>query len=109
MSAPILPTIHAAGVATDGSDAVDRGAELIRPAAETRRRAGEDIVVCGPDPFANDRLAHNIEQAVTPPGSRCLHHGPHLGSQSLPHWQHKPPRDSGHSFYETPVRKARVP
>ena len=95
--------------ATDGSDNVDRGALLSRQQAEDRRRAEQDIVVCGPDTPLNCELARQIEQAVTLAGLLCLHHGPHRGPQSLPHWQQQrntPPE--GHSFYETHIRKARV-
>jgi hypothetical protein len=93
----------------DGTEAVDRGPLLSRQQAEARRRAGLDIVVCGPDTPANCQLAREIETAVTPAGDVCIHHGPHLGPQSLPHWQQKrgvPP--PGHSFYETHVRQARA-
>ena len=105
---PPGPEIYEATCATDGSDAVDRGAQLTRAQAEARRAAEEDIVVCGPDPIANDLLARDIELAVTRPGGHCIHHGPHMGPMSLPHWQQDPPPPEGHSFYETPVRKARI-
>jgi hypothetical protein len=61
-------------------------------------------VACGPDPFANAREAHTIESAVGP----CIPDGPHevAGALALPHFQQRAPPPVGHSFYETPVRKA---
>jgi hypothetical protein len=112
MSAPTVtaspPTIYEATRATDGSDAVDRGRQLTRAEAEARRSAGLDIVVCGSDEGANWQLAREIETAVSPSGQRPKPHGPHLGPQSLPHWQQKAAPPAGHSFYETVLRKARV-
>jgi hypothetical protein len=63
--------------------------------------------VCGQDTFQNCSLAEQIEGAAAPPGGKVLHHPPHLGSESLPHWQQRTPPPAGHSFYETPLRKAR--
>jgi hypothetical protein len=106
---PPAPEIYEATRATDGSGAVDRGNLLTRAQAEDRRRAGLDIVVCSPNTPANCQLAREIEEAVTPAGAVCLHHGPHRGALSLPHWQQRrgtPP--PGHSFYETHIRQARV-
>jgi hypothetical protein len=83
---------------------VQRGKELTRAEAISRRQSGGDVVVCGEDTFANDREARTIESAVGP----CIHHPPHdvAGPLALPHFQQlvAPPR--GHTFYETPVRKA---
>jgi hypothetical protein len=116
MSAPTVPSppapppqIYEATRATDGSEAVDRGNLLTRVQAEDRRRQGLDIVVCGPLTTENCRLAREIEVAITSAGGVCIHHGPHLEPQSLPHRQqpsNAPP--AGHSFYETHVRQARV-
>lgn len=89
-SAPALPSIYEASRATDGSDAVIRGAELTQTQAVARRKAGGDIVVCGPDTARNDRLAHEIEEAAAE-GRAILYHGPHGGPLSLPHWQQKVP------------------
>jgi hypothetical protein len=102
------PEVFEATRAEDGSGAVFRHGKLTRQQAIDRRRTGGDIVVCRPDPFANDRLAGEIEQAVTPSGRRPIYHGPHLGPDSLPHWQQPMPPPAGHSFHETPVRRARV-
>jgi hypothetical protein len=105
---PAPPAIYEATRATDGSEGVDRGNLLTPAEAEARRRAGLDIVVCGPDEGANWQLARGIETAVSASGQRPKAHGPHLGPQSLPHWQQRTPPPAGHSFYETVMRKARV-
>lgn len=104
---PALPTVYEANCATDGSDAVLRGAELTQTEAIARRKAGDDIVVCGSDTPQNDRLAHDIEAAAAG-GKPIVYHGPHGGPLSLPHWQQKVPPPRGHSFHETHVRKART-
>ena len=62
-------------------------------------------MVCGPDTFANAREAYAIESAVGP----CVPDGPHLdvaGALALPHFQQRAAPPQGHTFYETPVRKA---
>jgi hypothetical protein len=98
---PLAPTIHEATCVPGG---VRRGAELTQAEAETRRRAGLDIVVCGDDTFATCNLARAIENAIGP----CYHDGPHwsAGLYSLPHWQQRTPPPPGHSFYETNVTRA---
>lgn len=75
---------------------VYRGAELSRTEAETHRRAGLDLVVCGPDTRANRRLAKELEDSVGP----NIHHEPSLGPDSLPHYQPHPRPPEGHCFYE---------
>jgi hypothetical protein len=98
-------TIHEAICAQDGSGAVSAGAVLTEAEAVARRQMGQDVVVCGTDPFSNARLAHRIESAVGP----CKPDGPHAdvaGALALPHFQQKAPPPSGHTFYETPIRKA---
>jgi hypothetical protein len=55
--------------------------------------------------FANAREAFAIESTV----GRCIPDGPHLdaaGALALPHFQQRVPPPQGHTFYETPVRKA---
>jgi hypothetical protein len=105
-SPPSTPlTIHEGACATDGSGGVRRGSPLTRAEAVARRRVGGDVVVCGPDTFANAREAYAIESAV---GS-CIPDGPHTnvaGAMALPHFQQRVPPPEGHTFYETPVRKA---
>src|ERR1700740_2353577 len=102
------PEIFEATRASDGSDAVFRGAKLTRSQAIARRQAGGDIVVCGPNTPLNDRIAWEIEKAATPTGNLPpIYHGPHGGQLSLPHWQQRTPPPDGHSFHETSVRQAR--
>jgi hypothetical protein len=114
MSAPTAvppgePEFYEAVRATDGSDAVNRGARLTAAEAILARQAGDDIVVCGPDTIRNDRAARTIEEAATPANHPApIHHGPHGGPLSLPHWQQKTPPPAGHSFHETPRRQARI-
>jgi hypothetical protein len=104
MSTVPAPAIYEAACASDGTGSVVRGAALTRAQAIARRRSGLDVVVCGEDTFANAALAHAIESAV----ARCKPDGPHdvAGSLALPHFQPKKRPPSGHTFYETPVRKA---
>jgi hypothetical protein len=100
------PTIHEATRASGPSGAVLKGAEIDFAAAVARRRAGQDIVVCGEDVKANRSLARAIEEAVGP----CKRQEPHdllAGPFALPHFQQKTQPPAGHSFYETPNRKAR--
>jgi hypothetical protein len=78
---------------------------LTQAQAVGRRRLGEDVVVCGPDPFANARLARTIESTVGP----CKPDGLHAdvaGAMALPHFQQKSGAPGGHTFYEVPTRKA---
>jgi hypothetical protein len=100
------PTIHEAVCARDGSGGVTRGAVLTADEAIARRQRDEDVVVCGPDPFANAKEARAIESAV----GACKHDGPHAdvaGALALPHFQQKRPPPFGHTFYEVhPKRKA---
>jgi hypothetical protein len=62
------PDIYEATCATDGSDAVERGWKLTLAQAIARRKAGSDIVICGPDTIHNDRIALTIENAATAVG-----------------------------------------
>jgi hypothetical protein len=99
------PSIHDAFCARDGSGGVRRGAVLTPAEAVYRRQSGEDVIVCGPDTFANAREAYAIESTVGP----CIPDGPHLdtaGARALPHFQQRVPPPEGHTFYETPIRKA---
>src|SRR5262245_32078128 len=107
-AASAVSDIYAASRATDGSDAVDRGVKLTEAEAVARRKAGGDVVVCGPDTFQNVALARKIEEAATPAGGTCIYHGPHGGPLSLPHWQQEFPPPEGHCFHETNRRQARI-
>jgi hypothetical protein len=106
---PSSPTIHEAFLSSNESGAVDYGAEIDVAGAVARRQAGENVVVRGDDTNENRRLAGRIEAAVGP----CQRGVPHVrsaGPHALPHYQQtprKPPAPRGHTFYETPRRKAR--
>jgi hypothetical protein len=97
------PKIHEATRGNTGS--VRKGPEITQSQAEARRKAGLDIVVCGPDRVANRTLAGLIERNANGKAKCCF---PHLsaGSRSLPHWQPDPRPPEGHSFYETDNLKA---
>jgi hypothetical protein len=104
---PASVSIHEATCRADGSGEVVRSGVLTRAQAIAHRRAGGDVVVCGSDTMANAREAFAIESAVGP----CKPDGPHAdaaGAQALPHFQPKVRVLPGHTFYETPVRKAVV-
>jgi hypothetical protein len=103
-AAPSPPQIHEATLLDRG--AVQRGRILTQAEAEARRRAGGDVVVCGPDLAANRRLAGEIERNATGPGAK--RDPPHLsaGPNALPHYQPDPRPPDGHTFYETPNLKA---
>jgi hypothetical protein len=85
--------------------AVEYAAEIDFDTAVVRRRAGGNVVVRGPDVDANRRLAFSIESAV----GTCVRGDPHrsAGPHALPHYQPKSRPPDGHTFYETPRRKAR--
>ena len=100
------PKIYGATIrALDG--AVVKGKEITQADAEKSRRAGGNVVVCGPDHDANMDLAQQIEQNANGRWKRCPFH-PNAGPKALPHFQPdpRPPGDRGHTFYETAKRKA---
>ena|SRR5437588_8428638 len=100
------PTIHEAERSSGPSGAVLRGAEIDFATAVTRRRNGEDGVVCGGIIDANRRLAAPIEAAVGPATRAQI---PHVkaGPLALPHFHQQQRFPDGHTFYETTRRKAR--
>jgi hypothetical protein len=104
MASP-TPTIHEAELVSGASGAVLCGTEINATQAVERRKRGEDVVVCGDEISANRRLAFSIESAVGP----CKREDPHgkAGPHALPHYQPDPRPPEGHTFYETPRRKAR--
>lgn len=111
MAAPPAPaappaTIHEAALAGGPSGAVIRGAEIDPATAIARRRAGQDVVICGDDTAVNRGLAQAIETAVGP-WLRQVPHTRTAGPLALPHFQQKTPPPEGHCFYETDRRKAR--
>src|SRR5262245_14119616 len=93
------PKIHEATLASGPSGAVIKGAEIDLETAMARRRAGENIVVCGNDLKANKNLAQQIEAAVGPYELQTAHK--RAGPLSLPHFQQSFPPPKGHAFYET--------
>lgn len=99
------PSIHEAGLASGPSGAVEFGAGIDFVAAVARRRTGANVVVRGADVDANRGLAVQIESAVGP----CKRGDPHrsAGPYALPHYQPQSRPPDGHTFYETPRRKAR--
>jgi len=97
------PEIYAASLGANG--AVVKGLALTQAQAEAERQIGNDVVVCGVDLAANRRLAGEIERNANGNAKRCPPHvnaGPH----ALPHYQPDPRPPDGHTFYETPNRKA---
>jgi len=100
---PPPPVIHEATLLPSG--AVRRGNVITQANAETLRRHGQDVVVCGPQHGANMNLARDIEHKANGPYKRC---GPHAsaGQNGLPHYQPDPRPPTGHTFYETANRHA---
>jgi hypothetical protein len=105
ISPPPLPSIHEAVLASGPSGAVEYGAEIDFVSAVSHRRRGDNVVVRGDDVDANRRLANSIESAV----GVCRRNDPHrsAGSYALPPYQPQSRPPDGHTFYETPRRKAR--
>lgn len=100
-----LPRIHGAELGRLG--AVVRGRAVDFQTAVNRRRAGEDVLVCGENLADNRRLAREIEEEIGP----SLRHDPHTrhaGNEALPHFQQRLPPPGGHTFYETPNRRSRT-
>src|SRR4051794_25376293 len=99
-----VPQIHEAVLGVNG--AVKKGKPISQAQAEARRKAGHDVVVCGGELRENRRTAFLIETRANGAVKRCPPH-PNPGPQSLPHFQPDPRPPEGHTFYETPNRKAR--
>jgi hypothetical protein len=102
-SAAVQSTIFEATLGAKG--AVIKGNSLTQAGAEARRKSGQEVVVCGPDLSANRRLAFEIEKNANGKAKRCPPHGS-AGIHALPHYQPDPRPPAGHTFYETPNRKA---
>ena len=98
------PEIFAATRVASG--AVVKGAKITQAQAEAIRKAGGDIVVCGTSLTANRQLAGQIERNANGSAKRCRPHK-NAGPRALPHYQTDPRPPAGHTFYETPNRKAR--
>lgn len=97
------PTLFEASLAPNG--AVIKGPSIAQAVAEARRKAGLDVVVCGPNLTANRQLAGQIERNANGNVKRCPPHAS-AGPHALPHYQPDPRPPDGHTFYETPNRKA---
>src|SRR5262245_60797293 len=102
---PDSPHIHEATRAGRLTGAVLKGAEIDFATAVARRAAGLDVVVCGDDLTANRELARSIEATVGPYKQQRFHSN--AGPLALPHFQQQAEPPHGHTFYETPNRKAR--
>jgi hypothetical protein len=103
VSEPHPAQIYEATLGGDG--AVIKGKLITQADAEVRRQSGLDVVVCGSDLSVNRALAHSIERNANGSVKRCPPH-PNAGSHALPHYQPDPRPPDGHTFYETPRRKA---
>jgi hypothetical protein len=101
--AAVVPQLFEATLGANGS--VIRGAAITQAEAEARRQAGLEVVVCGPDLSANRRLAGTIEINANGSAKRCPPHA-NAGAHALRHYQPDPRPPEGHTFYETPNRKA---
>src|SRR5438067_10949714 len=93
---PPQPQVYEATFGANGS--VVRGQPMTQAQAEAIRRAGQDVVVCGPNLSANRRLAGAIERNANGNAKRCP---PHLnaGPLALPHYQPDPRPPAAHTFY----------
>lgn len=98
------PSIHEATLGEKGS--VLKGKTITQAEAESKRKSGDDVVVCGSNLTANRSLALSIEGNANTKAKRCPPH-PQAGDHALPHYQPDPRPPAGHTFYETPNRKAK--
>lgn len=96
--------IYEAFVSVGG--AVTRGNKIRMSEAVTLRRAGRDVVVCGPDDRANRQRAEAIERTAN---VYIVHHAPHpnAGTGALWHFQPLTRPPEGHTFYVRSTRKAK--
>jgi hypothetical protein len=102
--AAAVPQIFEATLGANG--AVKKGIAVTQFQAEAARKAGRDIVVCGPDLAVNRAMAQSIEVNANGKCKRCPPHAS-AGSHALPHYQPDAMPPEGHTFYETPNRKAK--
>jgi hypothetical protein len=99
---PSEPQIYEASLGARGD--VVKGRAITQVQAEMLRKAGLDVVVCGPDLAANRSLAGTIERNANGRAKRCPPHAS-SGPNALPHYQPDPRPPAGHTFDETPNRK----
>jgi hypothetical protein len=97
------PTIYEATLLSAGG--VKKGNVVTQTYAESLRKKGLDVVVCGPHHGANMSVARDIERNANGSFKRCPPH-PKAGPNSLPHYQPDPRGPAGHTFYETANRHA---
>lgn len=97
------PQIYEASLGAHG--AVIKGPTITSAQAEIRRQNGQDVLVGGGSQAANRALAGMIERSANGNVKRCPPHAS-AGPHSLPHYQPDPRPPEGHTFYETPNRKA---
>src|SRR5260370_712101 len=97
--------IFEAARVTDGTGAVRKGIEIDKSSAIALRKSDRDVVVCGDNLRMNIDMAKGIEAMI----GAYDNHVPHRssGPAALPHFQQRNPPPAGHTFYETPKRKAR--
>jgi len=100
---PPQPQIYEATLGPNGS--VVRGDPVTQAQAESVRKGGRDVVVCGPNLAANRSLARTIELNANGSAKLCPPHQ-NAGPNALPHYQPDTRPPAGHTFYETPNRKA---
>jgi hypothetical protein len=98
------PEIFAAEL-EDGGGVRRTGDAITEEEAQRLRREGRNVVVCGPELAANRALAKSIEQGANGRYKLCPPHA-NAGLHALPHCQPEQRPPEGHTFYETPNRKA---
>jgi hypothetical protein len=100
----ISTTIHEATLATDGSGAVYKEAQIGEPNAVARRQANGDVVVCGADLTMNRAQARAIERQVSP---AFVYDNAHTstGPDALPHFQPAIRPPGGHTFFEGSTKR----
>ena len=101
---PETPKIFATEL-EDGGGVRRTGDPITEEEAQRLRRGGQNVVVCGPDLAANRAVAKSIEQGANGRYKLCPPHA-NAGLHALPHCQPEQRPPEGHTFYETPNRKA---
>lgn len=89
----------------DGGAVRRVGEAITEEEAQRLRREGRNVVVCGSTLAANRTLAKSIEQGANGRYKLCPPHA-NAGLHALPHCQPEQRPPEGHTFYETPNRKA---
>jgi hypothetical protein len=102
-AAQTQPLIYEASLG--GQGAVVKGNQISQTQAESLRKQGTDVVVCGPNHKANLTLAKQIERNANGSDQLCPPHK-NAGPHALPHCHPVSRHPAGHTFYETDKRKA---